>query len=264
MTAAMLQVTECPSDVKLVTRVATVNDDNVTLGNSIECDLILTTDQSLEDDIWASITPENTEGKYLLKPHIDGISVNGRPVINAIEKALSDGDIIEVEHYTLLFSCEQLATQAHSSVEDVTHQDIGFDANNILSGLGDTPNETHTPFTEEAQSPFLEYDELAQASQANQGVGSSVDAIADKIDHLLEISQNPWIQQKKLLSMLDGVVDEFIKEFDPALIEDMVGSSGFFKSGKQWEAYKKYYERKHNEGHFKRQFKALLIECLQK
>ncbi|REL30712.1 FHA domain-containing protein [Thalassotalea euphylliae] len=264
MTSAILQVTESPADVKLVTRVTTINDNTVTLGSSIECDLILTAEQSLSDEIWASITPSADKGQYLLKAHVDDVIVNGRPVISSMEKALADGDIIAVANYTVLFSCEQAIKPVEEVTEPVNYQEIDFDANNILAGLGDAPTDHQTPLTEEAQAAFLAYDELAHANNTNQAPDSSVGALADKIDHLLEISQNPWIQQKKLLSMLDGVVDEFIKEFDPALIEEMVGQPSFFNSGKQWQAYKKYFQRKHNEGHFKRQFKALLIECLQK
>ena len=259
----MLQVTECPSDIKLVTRVAAVNDNDVTIGNSIECDLILTTDQAVDDSIWATIAPANANNEFVMTPHTDDIMLNGRPIINAVEKVLNDGDIVQLEHYTLLFSCEQVPVNATDSRATIDVE-VEFDANNILAGLGDKPEETKTNFTSKDQDLFIEYDEIAQADLNHSSVGTPIDAIADKIDHLLEISQNPWIQQKKLLSMLDGVVDEFIKEFEPALIEDMVGKPGLFQGGKQWEAYKKYYQRKHNEGHFKRQFKALLIECLQK
>lgn len=259
----MLQVTECPSDVKLVTRVATVNEDDVTIGSSIECDLILTTTEPTEDSIWATVFSDKEKGEYVLKPHGDDTLINGRPVVSGSSKALADGDIVQLSQYTILFSCQQSASAKPVEVA-VEHHDVEFDANNILSGLGDKPEETKASFSQRVDDSYLEYDEIANADRHEQMVGTPIDELADKIDHLVEITQNPWIQQKKLLSMLDGVVDEFIKEFDPALIEDMVGNPGFFGNGKNWEAYKKYYKRKCDEGQFKRQFKALLIECLQK
>ena len=231
MSAAMVQVTECPDDIKLVTRVATINDDKLTLGNSVECDLILTTEQSIEDSVWATISPLNDKGEYLLQPHTDDILVNARPVVNASEKPLADGDIVQLENYTLLFSCEQAPKLSHEE-SDNTDGDVKFDANNILAGLGDKPTETRTTFSDNESPSFLEYDEMIMGNSQENLVGTSVDELSDKIDHLLENITKSVDSTKKLLSMLDGVVDEFIKEFDPALIEDMVGTPNFFNAGK--------------------------------
>ena len=64
MNAAMLQVTECPDDVRLLSRMATVSKSGVVLGASIECDLILphAEQETQQHDIYARIEQEADSG----------------------------------------------------------------------------------------------------------------------------------------------------------------------------------------------------------
>ncbi|NUZ12297.1 hypothetical protein HUZ36_16055 [Pseudoalteromonas sp. McH1-7] len=270
MNAAMLQVTECPDDVRLLSRMATVSKSGVVLGASIECDLILphAEQETQQHDIYARIEQEADSGQLRLYTEVEGVRLNGRPQITHSSSLLSDGDIIVVFGYTLLlsmqseFSAGSLTTEPKEEAFFDVIDEVEFDASNIFADLETELEQINTQTEQAEQAPFIEYQrEHSNAVESESSVNNA--AIEQKLDKLLEASRSPWQQQKQMLLMLDQVMDEFLKEFDPQLIEEMVGPPSRW-SGKHWTAYKHYYTRKMNEGHFKRQFKALLIECMQK
>lgn len=216
---------------------------------------------------------------YVLQTQCDELTINQRSLIKLSEHVLNDGDIIALDGYQMLFSWQQETVQQPKAANLYQEpNEVEFDASNLFA---DATSQQPDPIEElhraQPQTSFIDYPELdikeLHAAELNtegrnniggEASSASVAAIEEKLDQLLAISQNPWGQQKQLLGMLDGLVEEFVKEFDPMLIEEMAGTPGMLSGGKQWEAYKKYYERKNKDGHFKRQFKALLIECLQK
>ena len=269
----MLQVTECPDDVRLLSRMALISDAGVVLGASIECDLILP-NMTVEQEnatVYFEVKPDKQSGQYKLSSHLEGVTVNQRAQIANSTSTLSDGDVIAVFGYTLLFSNDDQASGVNKDSESSHTNDsqfydtvsaVEFDASNIFADLESELDDISQQKIDSENDEFVDYQAYdAQNVSVNNDVNNSV--IEKKLDKLIEVSQNPWLQQKQLLMMLDGVVDEFLKEFDPNLIEDMVGPPSRWNT-KQWKAYKQYYQRKLDEGHFKRQFKALLIECMQK
>lgn len=272
MNSAMLQVTECPEDVRLLSRMATVTEAGVALGGSIECDLILPAVDANQDAgaICFRVSPDVTTGRFKLLTKVEGVAVNQRAQIANSSVTLSDGDVIAVNGYTLLFSADtdmqtesindsDKANNATSDFYD-TVSNVEFDASNIFADLESELDQVAEHQSKEDE--FVDYHAYQEVDVSSQQ-GAYSHTVEKKLDKLLEVSQNPWIQQKQLLMMLDDVVEQFIKEFDPEMIEEMVGPPSRWNN-KQWVAYKNYYQRKQNEGHFKRQFKALLIECMQK
>ncbi|MCG9759115.1 MULTISPECIES: hypothetical protein [Pseudoalteromonas] len=270
MNAAMLQVTECPEDVRLLSRMATVSQSGVVLGASIECDLILphAEQETQQHDVYARIEQDKDANQLRLYTEVEGVSLNGRPQITHSSSVLSDGDIIVLFGYTLLLSMQSeigepvLAAEKQEETFFDVIDEVEFDASNIFADLETELDQINTQKTRSEQEEFIEYKATDIGAHDTQSTLNQA-AIEQKLDKLLEASRSPWQQQKQMLLMLDQVMDEFLKEFDPQLIEDMVGAPSRW-SGKHWAAYKNYYTRKMNEGHFKRQFKALLIECMQK
>lgn len=108
MNSAMLQVTECPEDVRLLSRMATVTEAGVALGGSIECDLILPAVDANQDAgaIYFRVSPDVTTGRFKLLTKVEGVAVNQRAQIANSSVTLSDGDVIAVNGYTLLFSAD--------------------------------------------------------------------------------------------------------------------------------------------------------------
>ncbi|TMP45157.1 hypothetical protein CWB96_04035 [Pseudoalteromonas citrea] len=271
MNTAILQVTECPDDIRLLSRMATISEQGVVLGGSIECDLILPSvdDEQGDAEQLVKVLVDKATGQYKLVALIEGVKINGRAQLANSSALLSDGDVITFHGYTLLFSNEneqQVNVVAEGQSADSFFEsvdDIAFDASNIFADLESELDQALSEHNTERQSD--DFIEMAQELKVEAAIStdSNQRAIEQKLDQLLAVTQNPWQQQKQLLMMMDDVVDEFIKEFDPQLIDEMVGAPSMLSS-KHWNAYKSYYERKIKEGHFKRQFKALLIECMQK
>ncbi|MBE0369636.1 FHA domain-containing protein [Pseudoalteromonas aurantia] len=271
MNTAILQVTECPDDIRLLSRMATISEQGVVLGSSIECDLILPAIDASEDESeqLIRVLVDKDSAQYKLIALIEGVKMNGRAQLANSSALLSDGDVITFNGYTLLFSNDNEITHDQGEVTQNDAQahlfesvdDIEFDASNIFADL---ENELDQAFTRD-KSVNDDFSELPRSESIDLPVSkdSSQRVIEQKLDQLIAVTQNPWQQQKQLLMMMDDVVDEFVKEFDPQLIDEMVGPPSMLSS-KHWNAYKSYYQRKIKEGHFKRQFKALLIECMQK
>ena len=268
----MLQVTECPDDVRLLSRMATITESGIALGGSIECDIILPSvlAESEQNEIYMHIALDTQNQAYKLETHVEGVSVNQRAQISNSSVNLSDGDVISIHGYQLLFSYDQESTSKDAEdkqfepAEDFydSVSNIEFDASNIFADLESELDNVGTQEETISHDGYVDYQSVNDAQPSLEQAVSSA-SVEKKLDKLIEVTQNPWLQQKQLLMMLDDMVDEFVKEFDPQLIEGMVGAPSRW-NGKQWNAYKNYYQRKLNEGHFKRQFKALLIECMQK
>ncbi|KAF7772301.1 hypothetical protein PCIT_a2349 [Pseudoalteromonas citrea] len=271
MNAAILQVTECPDDIRLLSRMATVSEQGVVLGGSIECDLILPSVDDGQDDApqLVKVLVDKATAQYKLVALIEGVKLNGRAQLANSSALLSDGDVITFNGYTLLFSNENesiASTAPEVQSQDTFFEsvdDIAFDASNIFADLESELDQVNSERNSTHQTD--DFIEMSHDMNVDTAVttDSNQSAIEHKLDQLLAVTQNPWQQQKQLLMMMDDVVDEFIKEFDPQLIDEMVGTPSMLSS-KHWNAYKSYYERKIKEGHFKRQFKAILIECMQK
>ena len=159
-----------------------------------------------------------------------------------------------------------------------------FSSNNVLS---DDPF-TSDPFEdleEEQVVPNIEVDEIDNTTLSidatteleylpvNLDNGTKIEASIDKLITLTEKNQqylqNPQLQQKALFEALEKTVDQFLNEFAPSQLENQFSeyvSSGMFsnKEKKYWKIYRKHFQHRQDNGDFRRQFKALFMENMQK
>ncbi|MBW3696944.1 FHA domain-containing protein [Vibrio sp. T187] len=159
-----------------------------------------------------------------------------------------------------------------------------FSSNNVLS---DDPFASD-PFEdlEEAQvAPNVEIDEISHSSEAisapsdleylpvnvdnNTRIEESIDKLITLTEKNQQYLQNPQLQQKALFEALEKTVDQFLNEFAPTQLENQFSeyvSSGMFsnKEKKYWKIYRKHFQHRQDNGDFRRQFKALFMENMQK
>ena len=271
MNSALIQITETPAQVKLLARMITIDKDIVVIGNSIESDLVLIDDEVESSQQFISITPNQDESSFTFKALTNLVRLNDNEVLELAPIKLNDGDIIQVNGYTLLFSWdgqlnENIAPMANTldqAIDNSTSDDvIGFDVNNIISGIEQGDESIISSYEAENEAPDYEY-QSHNILSSEEGMNSKqLTVIADKLDKLVETCNNPWVQQKELFLIIDKVIEKFMNEFSPEYIEDMIGKPSVLPS-KHWNVYKKYFSKKQENGQFSRQFKALLIECLQ-
>ncbi|MGY3569810.1 FHA domain-containing protein [Vibrio sp. SCSIO 43135] len=102
---------------------------------------------------------------------------------------------------------------------------------------------------------------------------SHIEASIDKLIHLTEKNQrflqNPQLQHEALFNALEQTVEQFLNEFAPTNLESQFSeyvSSGMFtsKDKKYWRIYRKHFQHRRDNGDFRRQFKALFMENMQK
>jgi predicted component of type VI protein secretion system len=72
-----------------------------------------------------------------------------------------------------------------------------------------------------------------------------------------------------LFDALDKTLDQFLNEFAPNQLENQFSefvSGGFFssKDKKYWKIYRKHFQHRQDNGDFRRQFKAMFMENMQK
>jgi predicted component of type VI protein secretion system len=95
------------------------------------------------------------------------------------------------------------------------------------------------------------------------GEGSEFSDLERKIDLVLDGIQDQRRQQQDMMRVVDRATVEFIKEFSPEMLEDIIGESKAYSFGKHWRSYKKFYQKRSDSGYFVRQYRAILLECLQ-
>lgn len=133
--------------------------------------------------------------------------------------------------------------------------------------------------------PNIEVDEIAQSDtntlssaeleylpvnvENNTRIEESIDKLITLTEKNQQYLQNPQLQQKALFDALEQTVDQFLNEFAPKQLESQFSeyvSSGIFsnKDKKYWKIYRKHFQHRQDNGDFRRQFKALFMENMQK
>lgn len=159
-----------------------------------------------------------------------------------------------------------------------------FSSSNVLS---DDPfaSDPFEDLDSDKVIPNIEIDEIAtekadiQSSSDLEYLPVNIDnnhRIEESIDKLITLTeknqqylQNPQLQQKALFDALEKTVDQFLNEFAPTQLENQfseyVSNSVFSsKDKKYWKIYRKHFQHRQDNGDFRRQFKALFMENMQK
>jgi len=131
----------------------------------------------------------------------------------------------------------------------------------------------------------VEVDEVAQTKTFEQATDleylpvdtpSNNTQLEASIEKLLTLSeknqqylQNPMLHHDALFDALEKTVDQFLNEFAPKELESQFSeylSGGLFsnKEKKYWKIYRKHFQHRQQNGDFRRQFKALFLENMQK
>lgn len=131
----------------------------------------------------------------------------------------------------------------------------------------------------------VEIDEVAQTKTFEQATDleylpvdtpSNNTQLEASIEKLLTLSeknqqylQNPMLHHDALFDALEKTVDQFLNEFAPKELESQFSeylSGGLFsnKEKKYWKIYRKHFQHRQQNGDFRRQFKALFLENMQK
>ncbi|NUW69226.1 FHA domain-containing protein [Vibrio coralliilyticus] len=81
--------------------------------------------------------------------------------------------------------------------------------------------------------------------------------------------RGPTLHHEVLFDALEKTVDQFLNEFAPSQLERQFSdyiSGGMFsnKEKKYWRIYRKHFQHRQENGDFRRQFKALFMENMQK
>ncbi|MDC5707745.1 FHA domain-containing protein [Vibrio europaeus] len=131
----------------------------------------------------------------------------------------------------------------------------------------------------------VEVDEVAQTKTFEQATdleylpvdtpnnNTQLEASIEKLLTLSEKNQqylqNPMLHHDALFDALEKTVDQFLNEFAPKELENQFSeylSGGLFsnKEKKYWKIYRKHFQHRQQNGDFRRQFKALFLENMQK
>lgn len=121
--------------------------------------------------------------------------------------------------------------------------------------------------TESVKPSDLEYFPVNLESSTK--IERSIDKLITLTEKNQQYLQNPQIQQKALFDALEQTVDQFLNEFAPTQLEsqfsEYIPDSLFGnKDRKYWKIYRKHFQHRHDNGDFRRQFKALFMENMQK
>ena len=117
------------------------------------------------------------------------------------------------------------------------------------------------------QNADLEY--LPVEAPQNPQMEASIAKLLSMTEKNQQYLQNPMMQHDALFSALEATVDQFLNEFAPTQLEAQFSeylSGGMFssKDKKYWKIYRKHFQHRHENGDFRRQFKALFMENMQK
>lgn len=165
-----------------------------------------------------------------------------------------------------------------------TKRASNFSSKNVLS---DDPfsSDPFEDLDDQQVVPNIEVDEIAHGDTSalssaeleylpvhienNTRIEESIDKLITLTEKNQQYLQNPQLQQKALFDALEQTVDQFLNEFAPKQLESQFSeyvSSGIFsnKDKKYWKIYRKHFQHRQDNGDFRRQFKALFMENMQK
>lgn len=122
-----------------------------------------------------------------------------------------------------------------------------------------------TTFAAAADLEYLPIDTPAQDPELQASINKLL-TLSEKNQQYL---QNPMLHHDALFEALEKTVDQFLNEFAPKALENQFNeylSNGIFtnKEKKYWQIYRKHFQHRQQNGDFRRQFKALFLENMQK
>ncbi|MEZ9460580.1 FHA domain-containing protein [Vibrio splendidus] len=210
------------------------------------------------------------------------ISLLSDPKVNAANNTTQDETFIEPFNLKLDDSDTDFLDD---SPEVATVQKTSnFSSKNVLS---DDPfsSDPFEDLDDNKVIPNIEVDEISHADnntlssaeleylpvnvENNTRIEESIDKLITLTEKNQQYLQNPQLQQKALFDALEQTVDQFLNEFAPKQLENQFSeyvSSGIFtnKDKKYWKIYRKHFQHRQDNGDFRRQFKALFMENMQK
>ncbi|MCG9597369.1 FHA domain-containing protein [Vibrio sp. Isolate25] len=119
-----------------------------------------------------------------------------------------------------------------------------------------------------AQNPE-EPEFLPVHSKAGVPIEASLEKLLSMTEKNNKYLRNPTLHHEALFDALEKTVDQFLNEFAPTQLERQFSdyiSGGMFtnKEKKYWKIYRKHFQHRQENGDFRRQFKALFMENMQK
>ncbi|NOI58851.1 FHA domain-containing protein [Vibrio coralliilyticus] len=110
---------------------------------------------------------------------------------------------------------------------------------------------------------------LPVQSKADTPIESSLEKLLSMTEKNQKYLRNPTLHHEALFDALEKTVDQFLNEFAPSQLERQFSdyiSGGMFssKEKKYWRIYRKHFQHRQENGDFRRQFKALFMENMQK
>lgn len=169
-----------------------------------------------------------------------------------------------------------------STPQEAPSTESSFSHKNVLS---DDPfaSDPFEDLDEEVVAEHLEVDEVDQTlyhqgsdleylpveAQQNPQIEASIAKLISMTEKNQQYLQNPMLQHDALFATLEETVDQFLNEFAPTQLENQFSeyiSGGMFtsKDKKYWKIYRKHFQHRQENGDFRRQFKALFMENMQK
>ncbi|ASI91138.1 FHA domain-containing protein [Vibrio mediterranei] len=170
---------------------------------------------------------------------------------------------IQVEPMTNDFSTQNVLAEDPFSSDPFD----GFEQEEISRFEEPINNVQHVNFSEESvPSSTIEF---VPMNRENDDITSSLQQLIALSKENQSLLQNPPFQHDQLFTALEQTIEQFLDEFCPEQLEsqfnEYVGNSLFVNKEKRyWRIYRKTFERRQKNGDFRRQFKALFIENMQR
>ncbi|MEZ9233522.1 FHA domain-containing protein [Vibrio amylolyticus] len=284
-------------------------------GRSPSCDITLPDQSKRISRVHGRISLKNN-GYVVSNLGQNQSILNDKPLISGKEYSLNDGDILNIEQYTMLISTlaisdtENSESKIGSETEEpafaLNLKDDDIDFLDQVSEPADTRKEpkfsqtnvmSDDPFTSDPFEDFSEEEisahqeqqpnvDIQEVSQGDINSSSGLEylpiseghstQLEDTLNKLVSLTEqnhqylrNPPLQHDVLFEALEKTVDQFLNEFCPQQLESQFNSyisNGLFTSRekKYWRIYTKHFEHRKDNGEFRRQFKALFMENMQK
>lgn len=196
-----------------------------------------------------------------------------QPVADAFsqpfELNLNDDDSEFLEQTEVPPTDDNRATFSHKNVlsDDPFASDPFEDLDNdeIVAHIEVDDFEHGKTFEQPVDLEYLPVD----APSANTQLEASIEKLLTLSEKNQQYLQNPMLHHDALFDALEKTVDQFLNEFAPTELENQFSeylSPGLFSSNekKYWKIYRKHFQHRQQNGDFRRQFKALFLENMQK
>lgn len=205
-------------------------------------------------------------------------------VSSRTESPQQDDDDIFSQPFELNLNDDETEFLEQTETPKPKQNSASFSHKNVLS---DDPfaSDPFEDLDSDEIAAHVEVDEVAQTKTFEQATDleylpvdtpSNNTQLEASIEKLLTLSeknqqylQNPMLHHDALFDALEKTVDQFLNEFAPKELESQFSeylSGGLFsnKEKKYWKIYRKHFQHRQQNGDFRRQFKALFLENMQK